>query len=236
MSLFPSVIIVFLIMLIQVFLQLGPGIFAIFYHNSLGKVSSKKADDRALSFIIGTELCASAAILIVYLTTAFFVARVNGNHSIFIYIMAGICIVEAIFTFFNYYKLGKKYKNTTRLFLPGHLSKNLIAHSEHAKNRSDTIVLGIVSYALELIFALPLLVILSYMILKISPDFSYLYIIIYIIVSTLPLFLVRIFYRTGHNLVSIEKFRLKLKPFVRIIIPGSFLIISLILILTEIFK
>ena len=55
MSIFISVVILILVALIQISMQLTPGIFMLFYHYALGKKSRNKADDLNLSFILGAE-------------------------------------------------------------------------------------------------------------------------------------------------------------------------------------
>ena len=53
MSIFIPVAILIVATLIQAFMQLTPGVFALFYHYALGKNSSTKADDLSLHFILG---------------------------------------------------------------------------------------------------------------------------------------------------------------------------------------
>ena len=214
-------------MLIQGFLQTSPGIFAIFYHHALAKTSAKKADDQSLSFILGTEIAIAIFFLVVYFTITYLNIENNFlKNPIFLYIMTGIFVLEAIFTFFFYFRPGKNNKKTTRLFLPRSLAKNFIYHAEHVKNRTDTILLGFLSTTSELIFTLPLFVILTTEILNLSPRFNFVFIIAYIIIATIPLFTVRTLYRTGHNLAEIEKLRIKKKLLFRLVISVSFLAIA----------
>lgn len=227
MGVFTSLGIILLAMLIQGFLQTSPGIFAIFYHHALGKTNAKKADDQSLSFILGTEIATALFFLITYFTITYFNVENNFlNNPIFLYILTAIFALEAIFTFFFYFRPGKKNKHTTRLFLPRLLAKSFIYNAEHVKNRTDTILLGFLSTTAELIFTLPLFVVLSVGILTLSPRFNFVFIIAYIIIATIPLFTIRTLYCTGHNLAEIEKLRIKKKLLFRLIISISFLIIA----------
>lgn len=217
-------------MLIQGFLELSPGIFAIFYHHALGITSAKKADDRALSFILGVEISTAIIFLIVYIVISFFIAENSFNHSIFLWVMSGIFLAEAIVAFFFYYRkpFKKSSKKSTALFLPRHLAENLISHAEKAKNRSDTITLGIISTTLELFFTLPLYIICAYEIFNISVNSNFIFIIVYIIIATIPLFTVRTLFRTDHNLAEIQQLRVKKKFWTKLTISGSFLALFVI--------
>lgn len=233
MSVFTSLIIILLAMLIQGFLELSPGLFAIFYHHALGKTSLKKADDRALSFILGVEICTAAIFLITYLTVSFFYVQRDFMNTTFLWIMAGIFLLEAIFTCFFYFKSRKKFgKNSTALFISRNVAKNLKHRAETAKNRSDTIALGFITTALELFITLPLYIICSVEILNVSLDTGFVFIIAYIIIATIPLFTIRTFFRTGHNLAEIQRFRVKKKLLTKLVISLSFLTIAIITFIT----
>lgn len=209
-------------MLIQGFLQLTPGVFSIFYHHTLGKTTAKKADDQSLSFILGTEIATAAFFLIVYFFVTFFAAEKALLNQTFLWVMTGIFAIEAIFTFFIYFRPGKKNKNTTKLFIHRHLAESFVYRANNNKNRTDTILLGFLSTATELIFTLPLFIISSVQILNLSPRFNFVFIIAYIIIATIPLFTIRTLYRTGHNLAEIEKLRIKRKFLFRIVIAASY--------------
>lgn len=215
-------------MLIQGFLQLTPSVFAIFYHCAQGKTSTKKADDQSLSFILGTEIATAIFFLITYFLITFFANEQNFLNSTFLWIMAGIFLSLGIFAFFCYFKLGKKNKNTTKLFLTRHTAESFVYHATHNKNRTDTILLGFLSTTAELVFTLPLFIISSVEILNLSPRFNFVFIIAYIVVATIPLFTIRTLYKTGHNLAEIQKLRVKRKLLFRIIISVSYLAIAVL--------
>ena len=232
MSAFLSVIIILLAMLIQAFLQTSPGLFAIFYHHALGKTSAKKADDEALSFILGTEIFTAITFLIIYIIIDFIAAEKITKNNIFTAILAGIFIAEAIIVFCFYYRKDKqKSQKSTRLFLPRHIVKNLTTRAEKVKNRSDTIALGLVTSSLEFLFTLPLYIIISTEILDLSPRYGFVYIIAYIVITTVPLFVVRTAFKTDHNLAEIQRFRVKKKSTIKLILSISYLLIGILIIL-----
>lgn len=215
-------------MLIQGFLQTSPAVFSIFYHHALGKTTAKKADDQSLSFILGTEIATAVFFLITYFIVTFLAAEKTLLNSIFLWVMTGIFVACALFTFFFYFRPGKKNKKTTKLFIHRHVAESFIFHTNNNKNRTDTILLGFLCAAVELIFTLPLFIISSVEILSLSPRFNFIFIIAYIVVATIPLFTIRTLYRTGHNLAEIEKLRIKRKMLFRIVLSASYLGIAIL--------
>lgn len=238
MSVFASLTIIVLAMLIQSFLELSPGVFACFYHHALGKVPAKKADDRSLSFILGVEICVAVVFLATYIVVNFFIVKCGLKSPIFFWVMSGVFFLEAIIAFFFYYrparliKPKKSAKNSTALFIPRPLAKSLIYHAENAKNRSGAITLGFITCALELIFTLPLYIIASVSIFYAPISANFLFIIIYIIVATLPLFIIRTLFRTNHNLVEIQRIRIKKKLPTKLVLFFGFLALSIITLIT----
>ena len=215
-------------MIIFTFLQLPNGLFSIFYHFRIAKTNHKKADDAALSFILGFEVFMTVFWLLVYLiifTCFYFNPEILT--SIFLYIMAGICFAEAIAIVFFYYRRGK---TTTALFIPRKIAKNLIKKSEAVKSRSDAIILGFVSGIPELLFTLPLFITCSALLQTENALSRSLVIILAVVSAATPLFVVRFFYRTNHNLAEIERIRTKLKPHFRLILSLAYLAISILLI------
>ena len=220
-------------MVIQSLLQLSPGTFLIFYHQNLSKTSSKKADDRAFSFILGVEIGVAVFFLLTYIIINFFITKHNFLNSTFFYVMSGIFWTEAIFSFFFYFrpqklKTTKKSNGSTQLFIPRFLAVKLLHQACYTKNRSDAIILGIISTALELIFTLPLYIIASISIFIISPNTGFVFMIAYIIIATIPLFVIRTLYRTDHNLAEIQRARVRRKFITKTIISGCFTSLAII--------
>lgn len=228
MSIFTSLGILILAMLIQGFLQTAPGVFAIFYHHALGKTTAKKADDRALSFILGTEIATAVYFLITYFIVTFFATENHFLNHTFLWAISGVFIALGIFVFFYYFRLGKKNKGTTKLFLTRHTAENFLYHATHNKNRTDTILLGFLATTAEFVFTLPLFIISSIEILSLSPRFNFIFIIAYIVIATIPLFTIRTLFRTGHNLAEIQKLRVKRKLLFKIIISLSYIMLGIL--------
>lgn len=236
MSVFTSLGILVLAMLIQGFLQTSPSIFTIFYHYASGKTSAKKADDQSLSFILGVEIATATIFLITYFIITFFAAEKIILNSIFLWAMSGLFAALAFFTFFFYFRLGKKNRTTTKLFISRRMSENFLYRATHAKNRTDTILLGFLSSITELVFTLPLFIISSIEIIGLSPRFNFIFIILYIVVATIPLFAIRMSFRTRHNLAEIQRLRVKRKLFFRIIISAGYVGLAVLTFLSGVIK
>jgi hypothetical protein len=236
MSIFTSLGILILAMLIQGFLQTSPSIFAIFYHYTSGKTSAKKADDQSLSFILGVEIATAVMFLATYFIITFLAAERIILSSVFLWIMSGIFIILGIITFFFYFRPGKKNRQATTLFVSRLMAKNFIYHISHNKNRTDTIILGFLSSITEVIFTLPLFIISSIEIISLSPRFNFIFIIAYIVAATIPLFAIRISFRTGHNLAEIQRLRIKRKMFFRFIISAGYVGLAILTFLSGVVK
>lgn len=225
MSIFTSVSILFLAMLIQAFLQLTPGLFSIFYHSALAKTTRKKADDLALYYILGVEV----SLAIIFIAIFFLMALIFTNQSfitgIFPWLMAGIFGAESVAVFFYYFR-----KKSTALFLPRKAANSLALRAKNLKNRSDAFVLGFIAALPELIFTIPLFMIVSFEMLKISDFPSYFIVFLYILFAISPLFLIRTFFRGDLNLADIQKLRTKNQPFYRLILTIGFLLLALLMI------
>ena len=213
MGIFISVIILILITLIQLFMQLTPGTLALFYHYALGKNNSIKADNFCLHYILGSEVFIGGIWLVVYLIMFNLIGNVPDTVSRVIpWVFVGIFIAEAIAGLFFYYRKGR----FTELFMPRSLTRGIETKAKAVKSRSDAFILGFIVGAFELVFTLPIYVVgvaalLQTTLLPRAPI-----IILYIIISVIPLFIIRRLYRTDHNLAEIEKKRIKHKSFIRI--------------------
>ena len=220
-------IIFLLLALIQGFLQLSPGVFAIFYHQISGKKSRKAADDLSLFYILGIEFFTALIFLLVYVAIyIIFSKQAQIALNIILWILAGILFLESIGVFVFYYRRGQG----TQLFINRRIAKSLTTHAASAKTRLDAFALGFITSSLETIFTLPLFIILATGTMQLIDFPRYPIVISYIIVTILPIFVVRGLYRYGHNLANIEHFRTRNKAFFRVAISLCYIALAIILI------
>ena len=229
MSFFVSLGIIILAMLIMASLQLQPGVFALFYHYASGKYSKRKASDLTLFFILGAEIAAACLFLCsYYIANLFFFCQFRPEASFFAWVIAGILVALAIISLTYYFRPGPG----TKLFISRKCAKNLDTHTRTAKSRSDALILGAFSGICELPFTLPLYLITSIEIIEMTVEFfpSHLLTLLYIIVPSLPLLIIRWRFQAGRNLADIERSRVKDKNFIRIILSLSYLAIAVLFI------
>ncbi len=227
MSFFTSIGIFLTALLIQAFLQLNPSVFAIFYHSAIAKKSPKRADDSSLSFILGNEIFNAATFIIVFLIVSLITTFESSVNHIFLWIMAGIFLAESILMIFFYFKPGRASVTGTKLFISRSIARHLTYRAEHIKNRSDAIILGIITPSLELLFTLPLFIISSVAIIRATTTCAP-YIILYILVATVPLFAIRTYFHMGYNLANLQRLRIKLKPHFKFILCLAYFLLALL--------
>lgn len=226
-------------MLIQAFLELTPGTFAIFYHSALANFSSKKADDLSLHFFLGVEIWHALIFVITFFViTILTIYFQNFFTQIFPWLMAGVLFAMSVVSFFWYFRHSKShtdsYESTTALFISRKLSRCLITQARRTKSRTDAFLLGLAASSLELIFTLPLYIIciLTLYLHPILPTSAA--IIIYILTALIPLFTIHA-YSHNHNLAEIQHLRVKNKSLHRLIISLGYLAIAILTILMELF-
>lgn len=227
MSVFVSVIILILVALIFCFLQITPGVFTQFYHYSLGRFTKNRTDDLSLDFILGVETFSTIIWFAVY-TIVFMILYYNQNqiNSLLFWILASICIIEALFVLIFYFKKG----HSTATFIPRSASKAFLTDIKKVKSRKDAFAIGFLSAIPELIITLPLYIMTTIILANSVILYPALIIILLIIVPTIQLFIIRLCYRSGHNLASIQRFRTKTKLFLRLFLSLCFLELSAVMI------
>ena len=229
MSIITSLGIIVLAVLIMASLQLSPGVFAFFYHYVLGKFSKRKASDLTLFFIIGAEIINALIFLAVYFLLSFFMLGNFGlKNDIFSYALIGVFSVLAIICFFFYYRRG----SGTQLFIPRSYAKGLDRVANSTNSRKEAVLLGTLAGSYELVFTLPLFIIVATIALEFSISHlpANLIAILFVVSPLLPLFIIRWQYQSGHNLAEIIRLRIKNKIFIRSMLTLCFFLIAVLII------
>ena len=218
--------------MIMASLQLIPGIFLLFCHYTRGKFSKLRASDLATFYILGVE----SAIVIILLLLFFILSSSSIiasaiNTSIFNWIMAGITLAIGILFFCRYYR--SRSNSNTKLFIPRSLARNFQHRIEATKTRSDAFTLGLTSILPELIFTLPLFILSTIQISKLSANcFSHAVLtILFTLIAILPLLIIHILFSDHRTLADFIKFRFKHKQFFRYFIALWYLLIAIVIIL-----
>lgn len=229
MTVFISLGILILPMLIVACLKLVPGVFALFFHYASGKYSKRKTDDLSVFFILGAEtMVALAFFLINTLINILPPNLLTLGNNILTWIIIGILISLSLSTFLFYFRKG----SGTELFISRKIAQCLNLKAKSVKNRSDAFILGLVSGIPEFIFTIPLYILSTITLIQssFSPISCSCIIIFCALIVVSPLFITQIFYRTDHNLADIAKLRTKNKTFFRFFISFLYLALAALII------
>lgn len=226
MSVFTSLGILIISMLIIAFLQLSPGIFALLSHYASGKYSKNKASDLSIFYIFGVEIINTTIFLIVY----FVLCALASSSLDFNNLTIPFCLITAIlglFIFFFYFRKG----SGTRLFISRNLAKKFDEKVRTTKTRSDSFILGVISTIPELFITFPIYFILSIEIMKIgtTPLTRAFLIIIFILFSIFQHLAIHFLKHFNYNLAEIIRFRTKNKLFIRLFLSLLFILLSILI-------
>ena len=229
MGVFTSLGIVIVAMVIMGSLQLSPGIFALFYHYASGKFSKKKTAHLAFFFILGIEVLSACIFLFShYAVYALFIGQSNPLDSILYWAIAGILLALSGASFFFYFRRG----SGTKLFIPREYARSLNNYAKSVKDPIDAFTLGAFSTICELLFTLPLYLVTALELMRMDTEFftSPLLTVIYIIVPTIPLFIMRLQFKNDYNLADIQRTRVKDKNFTRITLGVCYFSVAILII------
>ncbi|MBQ7802603.1 hypothetical protein IJ380_01960 [Candidatus Saccharibacteria bacterium] len=210
--------------LVAASLQLPLGSLLLLYHASLGKNVREKTKRLASSFISGVTLMnflllASACFLVSVLSTSGTLSKTS------LAVLFGILVALGLAAWFFYYKLGK----STELWLPRRLAKFIDSRAKETDDVSEAFSLGILTSLAEILFLGPLIVVSADAILQIDPLFEALSLVLFTLLSVLPLISLRFALRNGKNVADVQRWRLKNKTFFRIFSGFGFIILAVFL-------
>ena len=231
MSVFISVGIVILAMLIMASLQLVPGVFALFYHYASGKYSHKKVSALSLCFILGAEIIAVVLFVsALYISYTLFINDLDPHNNVLTWMFIGILIALSIASFFFYFRNSRG--DDSKLFIPRDFAQSLDLRARKVKKPSDAFALGVFSNVPELIFTFPLYIITATEIMYMHTEYlaDDFLTVLYIIISAIPLLITYYSFRSGKNLADIMRSRIRDKAFHRLCLSLSYATIAILII------
>lgn len=234
MSIVTSGGIVVLATLILAFLQLGPGIFALFSHYASGRFTAKKRAMLTTFFMLGVEtVSAILFICSVLFVNIFFYFSPRPEATFLAWILVGFLLALAIFSIIGYYRSS----SGSQLFISRKSAAALARYAAETSTRSDAFVLGAFSSVLELPFSLPLYLAAasSIVVLSVLWPSSLLLAFLFVCIPLLPLFFVRYKFRLGFNLADIMRSRVRDKNFVRFVLCFAYTTIAVLIIINYFF-
>lgn len=215
-------------MLIISFLQLVPGIFALFLHYANGKRTQKLTRKLVAWFIVGTgtaSIVTFASLYAILCTTP--TMQLIVNNEIFSWMMVGAFISLCLVVLGFYYRKGRD----SRLFLPRSFAATIHEKAPRVKTEPDAFAMGFFSVVPEYIFTLPIYMISAIAIMKLGGgNLSVMGLgLCLMLASILPLLMI---YGLSHryNLAKYIKFRFDNKSFFRFTLSLYYLLIACLLI------
>lgn len=218
--------------LIMAFLQLEPGIFALFSHFSYGKFKPKKRALLTTFYMLGVETVSACLFICCLLfVNLFFLYTQNPATSFIAWIFVGILIALALVSFFCYYRPEKT--PSSRLYIPRKCADTLEHYAAKANSRSDAFTLGALTSVLELPFSFILYLVAAFSSIELFVEFrpTILLALLFALSPLLPLILIRLRFRAGYNLADILRSRFQNKSAVRLVLSLSYFTLAVLFIM-----
>ena len=130
-------------------------------------------------------------------------------------VLIGMLVSAGISTWGFYYRRGKKLQNGTELWIPLPMAKYLSLRASKTDHSAEAFSLGMVGVFSEILFYFAPLVIVSLLTTKFSPAFQFAILIIYVMISNLPVFSIACMISGGHPISEIQVWRNKNKRFMQ---------------------
>ena len=130
-------------------------------------------------------------------------------------VLIGMLVSAGISTWGFYYRRGEKLQNGTELWIPRPRAKYLSLRASKTDHSAEAFSLGMVGVFSEILFYFAPLVIVSLLTTKFSPAFQFAILIIYVMISNLPVFSIACMISGGHPISEIQVWRNKNKRFMQ---------------------
>lgn len=221
---------VFLAAVIHATLQLGLGALLLLYHASLGKHVKKQTRNLVDSYIAG----AGMLIFLMVAAVAFLMDRFFGKalYTEELMIVIGMLVALAIAAWAIYYRRGK----STELWLPRTVAKFIDKRAKETNSNTEAFSLGVLTSLAEMPFTLMLFVVAGNSTLELPVMYQPLAVVMYTIITILPLVIMRLAIRRGTTVTDIQRWRVKNKNFLRIITGVGFLVLGAFLFTFEVLQ
>ena len=204
--------------------QLSVSVLTMLSGHSLGRKTAHRKVLRLMGSFINGSIVATALLLasLSYLL----ILKINfstSSEQLVAAIASGLMIGLGIATWAFYYRRG----GGTSLWLPRNFARYLNTRTKLTKNSAEAFGLGLTSVFAELLFIIGPMIAAALAIVTLPTVWWQLSgLIIYIIVSALPLLVVFTLVGGGHSVAKIQKWREKHKRFIQFIAGGSLIILA----------
>lgn len=219
---------VFLAAVIHATLQVSLGSLLLLYHASIGKHVRKKTRNLVDSYIMGI-------VVLVFLTLGSMVFLLDRYFEKPLYveelvIVVGMLVALAIATWMFYYRIGK----STELWLPRGIARFIDQRAKTTNNSIEAFSLGALTSLAEMPFTIVLMVVSANSIMKLSPLYQILAVVVYAAIAVVPLIVLRLIIRKGQTVVDVQRWRVKHKNFFRLLTGIGFCVLAFFLFTFEV--
>lgn len=231
MDLYSSLAIIILASLVHASFQLSVSMLTLMSGHSLSiKQSFKKLNDLTASFVLGAGII---TMLLVSSTAWMFLRITNGEVSGYIWAIAcGILLGTAMSVWLFYYRRGKG----TTLWIPRDFAEYLTNRTKKTRSIGEAFGLGVSSVLGEILFIAAPVITASLALIQMTPSWQLAGSFIYLIISILPLLIIRILIGGGLSLSKIQRWREKNKYFLQFTAGAGLIILSFFVYASEIIQ
>ncbi len=206
----------------QASLQLGLGGLILLYHNSLGRHRRRKTRYLAKNYIIGS--CAITFLMVCalcFLIGNFFSGALATEWLV---ICVGIMVASGLIMLLLYYRKGRK---STELWLPKSITRFIQRKARTTNDGIEAFSLGLLSSFAEMPFSLAIYFVVANCVLNMSAGWQVFAIVLYTILTAVPLVILKIFIKNGRNAVEAQKWRVNNKVFSKLFSGSAFMILAM---------
>ena len=217
----PDMFVILLAGLVHASLQLGIGALLLLYHASLGKHVKKHTRQLASNYILGNVLLTALAVAAMcFGVDLVFQGPMNpAMLTIITLLLAALAVSIWVF----YYRWGK----STELWLPKSIARYIDSRAKTTNSSTEAFSLGMLACFAEAPFTFMLITVAANSIISLPQGMQIIYLIIYSIISILPLVVLRFAIRRGDTTTDIQRWRIRHKNFLRVLSGTGFLVLGL---------
>jgi hypothetical protein len=195
--------------LAQASLAAPAGVFTLLFHNGSGRFLAKRSRKLLRRFIIGVFTAS-----LVFMGAICYILALSGRFGIYLNaLMCAVLCIMAFFIWIFYYRRGE----TTEIWIPRSLARFLSQRGRTTTNVVEAFSLGIMSIVAEALMIIPLMMVVGNNILSLSQEYWLLAVIVYSLVTIIPLLAIMCAVRSNKTAVEVQRWRLRNRFFLKFI-------------------
>lgn len=209
--------------------QLSVSVLTLLSGHALGKARSRrKVSALSASFVLGTIV--SLLLLISFATLVMYDIFSPDIPRVVWTIVSGLLAGIGLSVWFFYYRKSEG----TLLWIPRPISDYLRTRTSDTSNSVEAFSLGVMGVLGEILFTIAPISVASLALVKLDPKMQLAGLIVYVIVSILPLFVITLLVRRGHKISHVQKWREKNKFFMQFISGAGLLALAVYVYVNEV--